>query len=169
MTYSIVHNLVRLLILLVVQVLLCNNIHIFGYATPLLITYVLISMEKGTGRVSLLLWGFFTGLLYDMFSNTAGMASAGMTLLAMVLPEVLASFCSHDEEEHIIPSASNMGFWSFAAYTFMCMFVVHAVFYLLDAFMLSNFRLTLLSTFAGTVLATVLALFVDMIVNSSKD
>ena len=74
-----------------------------------------------------------------------------------------------DVEEHIIPSASNMGFWSFAAYTFMCMFVVHAVFYLLDAFMLSNFRLTLLSTFAGTVLATVLALFVDMIVNSSKD
>lgn len=126
-------------------------------------------MEKGTGRISLLLWGFFTGLLYDMFSNTAGMASAGMTLLAMILPEVLASFSPHDEDEHVTPSARNMGFWSFAAYTFMCMFVVHTVFYLLDAFMLSNFRLTLLSTFAGTALATVLAVFVDMIFNSSKD
>ena len=169
MTYSIVHNLVRLLILLVVQVLLCNNIHIFGYATPLLITYVLISMEKGTGRVSLLLWGFFTGLLYDMFSNTAGMASAGMTLLAMLQPDILSSFSSHDEEEHITPSIGSMGFWSYVLYVFACMFIVHAVFYMLDAFMLSNIRLTLLSTVTSTVLASVLAIFVDLVTHSSKD
>ena len=104
-----------------------------------------------------------------MFSNTAGMASAGMTLLAMLQPEILSSFSPRDEEEHMSPSIKTFGFWSFVAYTFMCMFVVHAVFYLLDAFMLSNIRLTLLSTFVGTVVATVLAIFVDMIINSSRD
>ena len=169
MTYSFVRYFIRLLILLVVQILLCNNIHLFGYATPLLITYVVISMEKGVGRISLLLWGFFTGVIYDMFSNTAGMASAGMTLLAMLQPDLLSSFTPRDEEEHMSPSSRNMGFWSFVAYTFICMFIVHSVFYMLDAFMLSNIKLTLLSTLSSTVLATVFAIFVDMINNSSKD
>lgn len=169
MTYSFVRYFIRLIVLLAVQILLCNNIHLFGYATPLLITYVMISMEKGTGRISLLLWGFFTGLLYDVFSNTAGMASAGMTLLAMLQPEIISSFSPRDEEEHMALSVKNLGLWRYTAYTFICMFVVHAVFYMLDAFMLSNIRLTLLSTMSSTVLATILAIFVEMITtNSSK-
>lgn len=169
MTYSFVRYFIRLIVLLIVQVLLCNNIHLFGYATPLLITYVLVAMEKNTGRISLLLWGFFTGLLYDIFSNTAGMASAGMTLLAMLQPEILTSFSPKDEDEHMVPSVRNMGFWSFTTYTFACMLIVHTVFYMLDAFMLSNIKLTLLSTLSSTVFATILAIFVEMITNSSKD
>lgn len=119
-------------------------------------------------RVALLLWGFSCGILYDMFSNTAGMAASGMTLLGMMQPTLLASFSSRESEERMVPTVKNMGFWSFVTYTFVCMFIVHSIFYLFDAFMLSNFQLTIISTIASSVLATILALFVEMVTSPSS-
>jgi len=161
MTYSGFRKFIGMMILMLIQVLVCNNIHLFGYATPLLIGYVVLSAEKGTDRISLLLWGFFTGLIYDMFSNTAGMASASLTLLAMLQPSLLASLTSRESDEKMAPNVDTMRFGNFLTYTILCMFIIHSVFFMLDAFMLANIRLTLLSTISSTLLATVLVLFID--------
>ena len=79
-------RLFRLLILLLVQVLVFNNIHLLGYITPLVIGYMVVCMHRGTPRIGVLLWGFVVGLLFDMFSNTAGMASALREILASMQP-----------------------------------------------------------------------------------
>ena len=158
----------RLVVLLVIQVFILNNVHIAGYITPLLLGYMLICFQSDSSRIGLLLWGFLTGLVFDMFSGTAGMASAACTLLAMMQPSILGAFMPHDEGDHFVPSIRTMGFGKYFVYAFLCMFVLHAAFYLLDAFTLHDWMLTLASIGGGTLVATLLCIFTELLVRKKR-
>ena len=161
-------RLFRFFILLLFQVLVFNQVHLLGYITPLVIGYMLVCFHRGTSRVSLLLWGFTIGILFDMFSNTAGMGAASCTLVAMVQPILLDFFLPRDAAEDFTPSLQTIGFWSYSLYVLILMFILHGAFYLLDAFMLADWPLTLISIAGGTVLTTILTIFIELLVRSHK-
>lgn len=157
-------RILQLLTVLAVQVFILNQIHLFGYITPLFIGYVMICCPKDMPKIHLLLLGFITGLLFDMFSNTAGMASAACTLQAMVQPSLLRLFTSYDAPETFTPTIHTMGRWPYLAYSLMSMFVLHSVFYLLDAFTLYDWQLTLAAIAGSSVLGSLLCFFAELIV-----
>ena len=72
--------------LVLLQVLILNNVHIAGYATPFLYVYFILKFASGTSRNELMLWAFFLGLAIDIFSNTPGMNAAATVFLAFVRP-----------------------------------------------------------------------------------
>ncbi|MCH5175242.1 MAG: rod shape-determining protein MreD [Prevotellaceae bacterium] len=158
-------RLARFFILLLFQVLVFNQVHLFDYITPLMIGYMVVCFRCGTSRVGLLLWGFATGLAFDMFSNTAGMGSSAMTLIAMMQPSLLTLFAPRDATEDFTPTFRTLGFWTYLLYVFILMFVLHSVFYLLDAFTLSNWQLTLFSIGGGTLMTTILTVFIELLVH----
>ena len=111
----------RMVLLLVVQLLILNHLHLFGYATPLIIGYMIICCETGLSRMALLWWGFGIGMLYDIFSNTMGMAAASCTLLAMVKPSILKMFMPRDFVGSFKPTIQNMGLSRYIWYSLSCM------------------------------------------------
>ena len=70
MNSIIITRVLRLLILIVLQVLVFNNIHLFGYITPLVIGYMVVCFHRNTSPTEILIWGFVTGLLFDLFLDT---------------------------------------------------------------------------------------------------
>lgn len=154
--------------LLLFQVLVFNQVHLLGYITPLMMGYMIVCFHQGTSRSSILLWGFVTGLLFDIFSNTAGMASASCTLIAMLQPSLLTAFIPRDATEEFTPSLYTLGFWKYLLYVLILMLILHGAFYLLDAFTLANWQLTFLSIGGGAVLATFLIFFIELLVRSRK-
>lgn len=161
-------RLTRFFILLFVQVLVCNHIHLFNYITPLVIGYMVVCFRRNASRTGMLLWGFSIGLLFDMFSNTAGMAAASCTLIAMIQPAMLAMFTPHDAEDDFTPSILSLGFWNYTFYVFLLMLVLHGVFYLLDAFTLADGVLTILSIVGGATMTTVIIIGIELLVRSNK-
>lgn len=161
-------RIARFFILLFLQVFVFNHIHLFGYATPLAIGYMVVCMQRETSRTSILLWGFITGLVYDLFSNTPGMASASCTLAAMVQPMLLNIFKPHDAAENFTPSITILGFSSYTLYAFMLLFIMHAAFYLLDACTLINWPLTLLAMISGAALSTAIAVGIELLVRTDR-
>lgn len=161
-------RLFRLFVLLVFQVLIFNQVHLLGYITPLVIGYMVVCFHRGTSRVDILLWGFIIGLIDDVFSNTAGMASASCTLIAMIQPSLLKIFTPRDAAENFTPTFQTLGFWSYVLYVLILMAVLHGTFYLLDAFTLVNWQLTLLSIAGGSVLSTLLIIFIELFVRPRK-
>ena len=162
-------RLFRLLILLLVQVLVFNNIHLLGYITPLVIGYMVVCMHRGTPRIGVLLWGFVVGLLFDMFSNTAGMASASCTLIAMIQPVLLERLVPRDSAENLTPSFASLGFGNYVFYVFLLMAVLHSCFYLLDAFTLTDWPLTLLSILGGSVLTTLIIICMELLIRTRQE
>ncbi|MCM1311701.1 MAG: rod shape-determining protein MreD [Bacteroides sp.] len=164
MSNSFIFRLFRLIILLAVQVLILNHLHLLGYATPLVFGYMLTSFRAGTSRIGILLWGFVTGMLFDMCTNTSGIGAASCTLLAMIQPPLLRLFIPRDAPENFEPLLANMGLGRFFSYTLIAMFVFHAAFFFLDAFSLADWVLTAISIFGGTVLSAVIILFVELLI-----
>ncbi len=162
-------RLFRLFILLLFQVLVFNHIHLLGYITPLVMGYMVVRMHRGTSRIAILVWGFVTGFLFDIFSNTAGMAAASCTLIAMIQPVLLEMQVPRDSAENLIPSFSTLGFWNYVFFVFLLMAALHSCFYLLDAFTLADLTLTLTSILGGSVLSTFIIICIELLTQTKKE
>jgi len=166
MSRTLIQRLWKFLLVMVVQVLLLNHIHLLGYVCPVIIAYITMNFNRGSNRVLLLLWGFAAGLVYDVFSNTMGVGMASATLLAMLQPTLLGLFTPRDAADDMEPSMRTMGAQRWLTYAFFSMLIFHIVFYALDALTLGNLWLTLAAMGIGTAAAWVIvALAQSFIVN----
>lgn len=89
MNNVVLSNISRFLILLAAQVLIFNNIDLFGFINPY--PYILfILLYPSTGNKSALyIVSFILGLSVDMFENSGGVHAAASLLLAFVRPNLL--------------------------------------------------------------------------------
>ena len=113
--------------LVLLQVLILNNVHIAGYATPFLYIYLILKFESETPRNALMLWAFFLGLTVDIFSDTPGMNAAATVALAFLRPTFLRLFVPRDTLENIVPSVKSMGIVPFLKYLIVSVFIHHAI------------------------------------------
>lgn len=169
MGYSTLMRYGRFAILLLVQLIILNHLHLFGYATPLLIGYMIICLETGISRMSLLFWGFSIGLIYDIFSNTVGVAASSCTLLAMVQPYLVKLYMPRDINESFKPSIQTLGIQKYSWYVLSTMGTLHFVFYLLQAFTMADFWLTIGAMFGGTILSSVLVICIEFMLHYLKN
>lgn len=168
MSSNIIMRTLRLLSLIILQVLVFNNMHLFGFITPLVIGYMLLCFSHDTTRVSLLLWGFATGLLHDMFANTAGMAAASMTLVAMIRTQVADMFSPRDAAEDFVPSVTSMGLGKYFLYALLLMTVLHTTYIMLNTLSFANISLTLISIGSSSLTATILCVLIDIFTHPSR-
>ena len=144
-----------LVLLCLAQALVFNRIQLFHCATPLVYVYFVIIFPRSYPRWALLLWGFFTGLAIDMFSNTPGLAASAMTLTALLQPMLLELFLPRDAEEKIRSSAVTLGWGNFVALTTFLVVIYCIVFFTIETFSFTNW-LYWLECIGGSALLTIL-------------
>ena len=159
MNLNIIRNFVFFIILLLVQTLVCNHIHLFGCATPLLYVYFVLPMRRDEPRWAKLLWCFALGLAVDMFSNTPGVGAASMTLLALIQPYLLELFAPRDSADDLRPSFFTLGVSKYVNYTVILVLVYCLVFFSLEAFNFYNW-LQWLSCIGGCAVITIVLILV---------
>ena len=79
MVINYLHKIGWFIGLVLLQVLILNNVHIAGYATPFLYIYLILKFESETPRNTLMLWAFFLGLLAALL--IVWLIFLGLTLL----------------------------------------------------------------------------------------
>ncbi len=158
-----------MVLILLVQILVCNNMHVFGYASPLLLVYMTMKFHRGASRESILIWGFAIGLVFDIFSNTMGKGMAMCTLLAMMQPVLLRLFSPSESVDMLVPSFKSMGLDRYLYYAFANLFVFHLGFYFLEDFSFNHFKMMMIGTFAGTITAFVFVIVADVLIPKDKN
>lgn len=164
MNIDFLRRLGLFVVLLLVQALVLNHIHLFGIATPLLYVYFIVSFPHGYPRWGVLVWSFFLGLAIDIFSNTPGVAAASMTLVGLLQPYLLEAFMtrdSRDSDEAFQPALFTMGFSKFVYYTLLLTFIYCLVFFTVETFSFFNWLHWLLCIGANTLLSEILIVAVD--------
>ena len=131
--------------LVLLQVLVLNNIHIAGCATPFLYIYLL-------------------GLAVDIFSDTLGMNAAAVVLLAFLRPLFLRLFLPRDVQDSLVPSLQTMGTASFFKYAVACVLVHHTMLFALEFFSLAHIGLLLLRMVTSMALTLACVMAVEGIV-----
>lgn len=138
--------------MVLLQVLILNNVHIAGYATPFLYIYLILKFESDTSRNVLMLWAFFLGLAVDVFSDTPGMNAAATVLLAFLRPTFLRLFVPRDMLESFVPAIRTMGISPFLKYLIAGVFVHHAMLLTIEFFSFAHIGALLLRIVASTLL-----------------
>ena len=169
MIQAFIRQTFRLLLLLAVQVMVLNHVHIFGYATPLICVYFILLMPLGAPRWTKLLWAFATGVLFDMFANTPGMMAATLTLVAMIQPHMLTLIGGvdkdDDDDENTPPTMARLGKFPFMRYITVGALIQCIVFYLLETFSFFSITDTLINIVGSTVLST----FIIWVIQSIRE
>lgn len=168
-----VRFIVGFVIAILVQVLILNQIHIrssiaiFGIPifTPIIYPIILLVLPLSIPHWLLMILGFLTGLMVDMFSNTPGMHAAACVLLTFVRPSLLNLFFQQNSKDiyKAIPNLYRMGFQSFIIYSSVCIALHHFVYYLLQIWSLSNIHIILFKTIVSGILSMLLILIAQLL------
>ena len=98
MSKAIFNYIILYIILILTQVIICNNICLFNIATPIIFIYLIIRLPLTLNINIVLTISFFTGLLIDIFSNTQGMHALSCTIVAFIRKSILRLYVPRDED-----------------------------------------------------------------------
>ena len=147
--------------LVLAQALVLNHIHLFGYATPLLYVYFVVSFPRNYPKWGILLWSFLLGLNVDAFSNTPGVAASAMTLIGLLQPYVLELFMQRDSEDDFQPSINSMGAGKYIYFTLLLTFIYCIVFFTVEMFIFFNWLQWILNILTSTLLSLLFIVVID--------
>lgn len=157
MTSAIIENSVRWILVLAIQVLVLNNVHLGGVFNPLMYVIVVLSLPLELSGVAVLLVGFFSGLFVDVFSHTMGLHTMALTFLAYLRPFVLRFIAPRDGFDFgTKPSMYDFGFGRYLIYVAILVFAHHFLLFFLEGFGSGIGWLTIQRIFLNTVLTLLL-------------
>ncbi len=152
------HRIEWLVGLLLVQVLVLNQVHIYGYATPFFYIYFILKFNSRVGRNKLMLWSFLLGLCVDIFSNTPGMNAAAATCLAFFRTPLLRLVTLRDMDEAFRPGIKSLGISAFFRYSLLSCILFCSTLLLIDAFSFFEWKV-LLFKIGTSIESTLICIF----------
>ncbi len=157
------------IIIMAVQILLLNHIHMVDMAVPFIYIFILMKMPYQTPPYVLMVFGFLLGLIIDLFMNTMGLNASAATFLAFTRPFIIDIISKKDySESNPAPNVYINGFvWSIQ-YCLLCAFFHETFLYTIEAFSFNNYGQTLVRILSGTVLSAILILITEYLTQKQK-
>lgn len=164
MFQTVVSRMGWFIALLLLQVLVFNHVHIFGYATPMPYIYFLLILPSDTPRWLYVVLGFVLGLLIDLFTNTPGLTAGATCLLGLLIPLFLHIFVSTDNaDETFEPSHKTMEWSPFVKYAFCAVLLHCTAFFIIESFSFFDWQVLLINMAGSTVLSTLFVVAMELI------
>lgn len=164
-----VKNIIRFLLLVAVQVIILNKINFTGYVDPYLYVFFILALPFNTPKGSLLLIGFFTGAVIDVFSHTYGVHAAATTLMAFARPGIIRMVSKKQEYETAHePGISEMGLRWFYFYSSALIILHHGMLFTLEAFSFNHLVLLAYRIILNSVITLVLVFIVQYLFPKRK-
>ncbi len=170
MIKTIRKNLLRFVFLMLIQVMILNNIQISSYLNAYIYVLFILLLPFESPKWLLLILGFITGFVVDLFSDTVGIHAAATTLTAFCRPGILKIISSRKEyEPGINPNAKDLGFKWFFNYSLMLVTIHHLCFFLIESFNFAEILDTLLRTLVSISFTMFLIMISQILFVKIKD
>jgi len=152
-----------------IQVLVLNNIQLSGYVNPYLYIIFIITLPFETPGWLLLLLGFSSGMVIDIFSNTPGMHASATVFMSFLRPYVLRIFAPRDDyQPGTIPTMGYYGAAWFLRYAILLIFAHHLFLFFVEVFSITHFFSTFLRIITSTFFTLVLILIAQLFSKGKK-
>lgn len=160
-------NIIRFFVLLFLQVLLFNNINLFGFLNPYPYLLFILLYPVNGNRSVLLLTSFLLGLFLDMFLNSGGIHAAASVVLAFIRPSLFRFSFGLSYEYQTIKIADKI---SSERITFLILsiFIHHLVLFLLEFFRLNLFVDIIWKTVTTTLFTFIISLLIIYLIKPNK-
>lgn len=152
MTGKIIINLVRFIILVLLQVLIVRNINFGTYFIMLPYVLFILTLPFETPRLLILALSFVLGITIDLFYSTPGLHASACVSMGFARYYVL-KFVSPREGYDVVvqPTIDDMGLEWYIKYAGVLIFVHHLLFFYFEVFRFDEFFRTLLRVILSSV------------------
>lgn len=95
---------------IILQVLIFDNINLFGFSCPAFYLFFIISFRFDNSQFALILLGFLLGFVLDVFQNSSGANTIATLLISYIRPMVIRfSFGVIPDSNTILNMKSRLG------------------------------------------------------------
>ncbi len=128
-------NIIRFVVAVLLQVIIFNNVALFGFVNPFIYLLFIILLPFETPKALSLIFAFVIGISIDLFTNTIGIHAASTVLVTYLRPTILQYFAPRDGYEvNTTPRIAFYGVLWFIKYAGVIVIIHSISFYLIDAF-----------------------------------
>ncbi|WP_121966869.1 rod shape-determining protein MreD [Myroides sp. N17-2] len=166
-------NIARFIALLIAQILIFNNIDLFGFINPFPYILFIILYPTDNNKPLFYLASFILGIIVDMFENSGGIHAAASLILAFSRPSILKFSFGISYQYHnlnIIKKVTKDIFTSLEVFGYITISVVihHLVLFGLEFFRFNFILEILLRTILTTVTTLLTCILILYLIKPSK-
>ncbi len=167
MNSTLIANSLSFILLLGVQVLIFNNMNLFGYIGSYPYILFIILYPINTNKSGLLLASFFLGLIMDLFCNTGGFHSAACIILANFRPYLFKFAFGLSYEYQTIKLKDVI---TPERFTFILLSVVihHTILFILEAFKFTLILDILMRTLLSSAFTLIICIIIIYLIKPNK-
>lgn len=163
---TLVKNILRFVLLILVQVFVLDRIHLHYMVTPYIYFMFILWMPFQLGRTAQMLLAFALGFTLDSFRHNPGFHAAACVLMAYLRPFlinmlIIQKGADNNYEE---PSPKSMGgFFPYMIYAGVLTLIHHSWLFFLEAWQLGNFWYFIIKTLLSLAVSLLLIVIVELI------
>ena len=158
--------LLLFIVLVLVQVLVCNNVLLFGVAVPFVFIYFIIALPLNLNINILMLLSFLLGFFIDLFSDTLGLNSMSCLLFAVVKKPVFYAYMpKEDKFISAVPSVLLMGWINYLKFALTLSAIYCFFLFGVELLSFASFGRIFLMAFSSTLLTLILLVALDALFN----
>ncbi len=167
MNSSLFFNLFRFIILLSLQVIVFNNINLFGFISPFPYILFIILYPVNGNKSGLLVTSFLLGIILDMFSNSGGIHTTASLLLAYFRPSIFKFAFGVSYEYQTIKLNETL---TPERFSFLLVAVVlhHLVLFIFEAFQFSLLWDILIRTLLSSIVTLIICIIIIYLIKPNK-
>ena len=160
-------SFVRFFLLLAAQIIIFNNIDLFGYINPFPYILFIILFPVNGNKQLLIVTSFILGITMDLFCNSGGVHAAACLILAYARPYIFKFAFGVSYEYQTIKINDSL---TSERFSFLLVSVVihHFTLFILEVFQLSSLWDILLRTIIGTLFTLLICILLIYIFKPSK-
>lgn len=159
---------IQFVVLVLIQVLICNNILLFGVAVPFIFIYFIIALPLNTNLNVVISLSFFTGFLVDLFGDTLGLNCLACLLLAVLRkPFFYAYMPKEDKFIAAIPGIGSMGWFNFIKYIITLSAIYCFIIFSIELFSFESFGRIVLMASSSALFTLLVIIALDALFNKN--
>ena len=145
-------NIIRFFLILFVQIVLLNNIQLWGLFTPFLYILFILLLPVNTPKWLIIILAFITGIIVDIFDNTIGIHTFSLVFIGFLRPFLLRIWAPHDGfdiHKELLPH--EYGYMWFLKYSFLMVAIHQLILFTMEAFSFENMNIVLSRWIVNTI------------------
>jgi rod shape-determining protein MreD len=151
MIIEILKNILRFLILILLQVFIIKNISLGNFFVPMPYILFLLMLPMNLSPMLVLIIGFITGLSIDFFYDSQGIHACASLLVGFLRKYILRFLAPREGYEVTMkPTVQIMGNNWFLYYSIPLIIAHHLLFFILEEFGFENTGVILLKTLCSS-------------------
>ncbi len=167
MNNLVIKNTIQFVLLVLFQVLILNNIHLFGYLNPYIYIIFVFFYPLRKDKGSFLILSFLLGLTIDFFSNSGGINAAATLLIAFIRLPILSKILNKSDLDYQSFNLRSISIYKSLAYISSLTFIHQLTLFSLEYFSINSFGTIITKAIFSTIF-TVIIIYLGIILFTKK-